>query len=172
MLQEFAVDPATLSSWQSYRYMVEKFGVENGRLIAKFPRFWQQLVYQHCAGCKDVDEKKRIVESLTQIELKILDRRRPYGTAPSWLLNAEAEHREREVPRDHRRGESRNLPDVKVSEELSENDECFVAVRERMIPRTVPAMAACVERLLQGSKEVLLVDPHFDPDRRRFTSTL
>ena len=51
MFHEFAIDPATLSTWQSYRYTIEKFGVEHGRLIARFPRFWQQLVYKAFAGC-------------------------------------------------------------------------------------------------------------------------
>ncbi len=171
MLQEFAVDPATLNSLQSYRYITEKFGVEHGRLIALFPRHWRERVIQACAECKPM-EKHRIVESLTRIHTKLLDRKRPYAKAPTWLLNAEAEHLRDSFHAIIAVANPRNLPYVKVSEELSEDDECFVAVREQVIPRTVQAMAACVERLFQGSKEILFVDPHFDPDRRRFTSTL
>jgi len=171
MLHEFAIDPATLSTWQSYRYTVEKFGVEHGRLIARFPKFWQQLVYKACAGCKDV-EKKRIEQALSQIDSRLLDRRRPYGTAPTWLLNAEAEHIREPFHAIIAVANPRALSCVKVWEELSENDECFKFERERAISRTVQDMAACVDRLFHGSREILFIDPNFDPDRYRFRSTL
>src|SRR4051812_35827327 len=58
MLHEFAIDPATLSTWQSYRYTVEKFGVEHGRLIALFPKHWRERVIQACAGCKPIEKHR------------------------------------------------------------------------------------------------------------------
>jgi hypothetical protein len=171
MLREFAVDPATLSTWQSYRYTIEKFGVEHGRLIATFPKYWQTLVYKACSECKDV-ERKRIVESLTKIDCKLLNRGRPYGTAPTWLLNAEAEHLRESFHAIIAATNPRNRAYVKLWEDLSENDDCFKVERERAVPRTVQDLAACVDMLFQGSKEILFVDPHFDPDRSRYRSTL
>lgn len=91
MLHEFAVDPEALSDWQSYRYLVEKFGVEHGRLISRFPKDWKRRVYDACSGCGDV-EKKRIEVGLKSIDPRLIVTGRPYGQAPAWLVNAEAEH--------------------------------------------------------------------------------
>jgi hypothetical protein len=172
MLQEFAIDPTALSTWQSYRYIVEKFGVEHGRLIAAYPRYWQTLVRQATLACKDYDRKKIEVDLINNIKYKLLDRRRPYGNAPTWLQNAEAEHLRETFRAIIASSNPRNQDFVRVLDELNEDDACLVTVREQVIARTVGAMAACVERLFEGSKEFLLVDPHFNPDREGFRLTL
>ena len=41
MLQEYAVEPAAIGSdWQTFRYLIEKFGFDQGRLISQFPKHW------------------------------------------------------------------------------------------------------------------------------------
>ena len=46
MIYEFALEPKLLNNWKDYRYFVEKFGVQHGRLISSYPlqsthRFWR-----------------------------------------------------------------------------------------------------------------------------------
>jgi hypothetical protein len=88
------------------------------------------------------------------------------------LLCAEAEHARDNFHAIIALENPRNLGWVKVFDDLSEDDECFATSRGTVIARTVAAMASCVERLLESSKVFLFVDPHFDPDRRRFVSTM
>ena len=46
MLYEYAVEPRAIgSSWQTFRYVIEKFGFDRGRLISQFPNTWFRLVY-------------------------------------------------------------------------------------------------------------------------------
>ena len=46
MLKEFALEPEALASWESFRYLIEKFGVSKGRVISRFPKQWKRLVYE------------------------------------------------------------------------------------------------------------------------------
>src|SRR5690606_977065 len=56
MIHEFAVDPEALTGWQNFRYVVEKFGIPQGRLISRFPKEWKSLVYDACAACPPVEK--------------------------------------------------------------------------------------------------------------------
>lgn len=39
MLHEYAVEPQAIgSSWERFRYVIEKFGFDRGRLISQFPK--------------------------------------------------------------------------------------------------------------------------------------
>ena len=49
MLYEFAVEPSCLDSWQTFRYLIEKFGVSHGRLISRFPKDWIRKVMENCS---------------------------------------------------------------------------------------------------------------------------
>ena len=41
MLFEYAVEPQAIgSNWQNFRYLIEKFGFDRGRLISQFPKAW------------------------------------------------------------------------------------------------------------------------------------
>ena len=64
MLYEYAVEPRAIgSSWQTFRYVIEKFGFDRGRLISQFPNTWFRLVYDAAEGFLPM-EKKRTVEAL------------------------------------------------------------------------------------------------------------
>lgn len=41
MLFEYAVEPQAIgSSWQTFLYLIEKFGFDRGRLISRLPGKW------------------------------------------------------------------------------------------------------------------------------------
>jgi hypothetical protein len=41
MFYEYAIEPRAIgSSWATFRYIIEKFGFDKGRLISEFPRRW------------------------------------------------------------------------------------------------------------------------------------
>jgi hypothetical protein len=105
MLYEFALEPALLSNWDRVRYYLGRFGVDQGRLIARFPRHWDKLVLAALADCKQV-ERHRIIEALFRLHDHLRPRHDEWDTTLDWLQNAEAEHCQRAtIPGDHRRRE-------------------------------------------------------------------
>jgi len=55
MLFEYAVEPQAIgSSWQTFLYLIEKFGFDRGRLISRLPGKWEKKVIQ---AAKEADGK-------------------------------------------------------------------------------------------------------------------
>src|SRR5262249_3238148 len=94
MLQEFAVDPEVMTTWQNVRYLSDRFGVEHGRLISCFPRKWQRLVYEACGRHPELGdvEKAKIEVEIRRLGSKLISTGRPYDGRMAWLENAETEH--------------------------------------------------------------------------------
>jgi hypothetical protein len=46
MIQEYAVEPEAVMSWKDFRYVMGRFGVHEGRVIAAFPRDWRSRVWK------------------------------------------------------------------------------------------------------------------------------
>ncbi|MDF1853794.1 MAG: hypothetical protein P1U85_23400 [Verrucomicrobiales bacterium] len=160
MIHEFAVDPEALSGWQNFRYLVEKFGIADGRLISRFPSKWEKMVYQACDSCTEM-EKKRIVESLKRIGPKLFSAGRNYDKNSEWLPNAissNSEHPFRAIITTAENAGDDRLLDV---DSLSEDDERWAVPRGGAVPRTADDMADAADKLLRISGEIVFVDPHF-----------
>ena len=96
MYQEYAVEPAAIgSSWETFRYLIEKFGFQEGRLISRFPAKWERLVID-AAKMADIGDiaRKRITEKLREAkekDVKIINSGRKYDPdLGSWVANARA----------------------------------------------------------------------------------
>lgn len=166
MIHEFAVDPDALAGWHNFRYLVEHFGVENGRLISRFPKNWKRMVYEACNSCLPV-EKKRIEEGLRGIEAKLLASGRSYDQSSPWPPNAIRSHAERPfraIITTPERAGSNPLLDVSV---LCESTEAWAVPRGVAINRNAKDLGRAAQALLNCSREIRLVDPHFS-DAARF----
>lgn len=65
MFKEIALDPAAVTtSYRDFSYLVEKFGISEGRLIAAFPSKWKRYVFEAAQRRLHGIELKRIVERL------------------------------------------------------------------------------------------------------------
>jgi hypothetical protein len=94
MLFEYAVEPQAIgSSWQTFLYLIEKFGFDRGRLISQLPGKWEKKVIQAAkqAGVPDI-RMASIVERLRNAKLWVVDFGRPYDSEKSWIDNALTEH--------------------------------------------------------------------------------
>lgn len=173
MLHEYALDPSVLTNWQSFRYFFENFGVSEGRLIARYPKKWKKMVLEACSGCREV-EKLKIVERLKEVNNEDNNKLIPspclFDPTRSWLANAEAN-----------RGAFRAVisttnpsghDNVLVADEIQGNDPLWMVEREKPIARTARTMADCAGKLLAHAKEILFVDPHFNPSKDRYLNTL
>lgn len=171
MLHEYALDPGVLRNFEKVRYYLEKFGVHRGRLISRFPKKWKKMVYEACASCRDI-EKARIVESLSNVDTKLISSSRDYDGNVLWLENAEAQHISSPFHAIISSENPRRSETVLIDDDLTEHNPLWNISREQPVLRKAEVLAACVKRLLQISTTIVFVDPHFDPKEERYQKTL
>ncbi len=172
ILHEFAVEPGCVAeSFERFRYITEKFGFDHGRVISRLPARWEKAVLDQTSE-KGVG-RSRMVAKLRQMKRQsLISRSRAFDPNLDWLCNAETNHD--------------SDPFHAVLAEKNPRDRGFVfrvcnlagdlpplsTPREERVPRTASALAASIELLLQVSREVIFVDPYFDPGKRRWQNTL
>ena len=171
MLHEYAVEPDVLSNWSSFRYFVDQFGVQYGRMISRFPKKWKRMVYEACSRCGEI-ERKRIEEGLGNINSKLQRTNRPYDASLGWLSNAETKHLVDPFHAIIAVSNPRERPEVLIAENVNETTPLWDVRREDQIQRNALQMALCAKPLLQICSEVLFVDPHFNPNAARYAKTL
>ncbi|WP_372089396.1 hypothetical protein P7L79_27105 [Tistrella mobilis] len=165
MLQEYAVEPAAIGSdWQTFRYLIEKFGFDQGRLISQFPKHWFREVYQAAGGLSDL-QKKRIEEALNEAKKnKVVRTGRPYDPdLGGWLDNALAEHGREPFHAIIAAANPGADACVLCGDEVDEGHALMACARERAVPRDVESLAAALQGMLRFGARVVFVDPFFDP---------
>ena len=174
MLYEYAVEPRAIgSSWETFRYVIEKFGFDKGRLISEFPRRWFREVYNATAGFPDV-QKKRVEEALNQARKnKVVRCHRPYDpNAGDWLHNALTEHQRSPframIALQNPTGEAV----VVTIGDLDELHPLMAVAHDRAVVRDATSIATALRELLRFGSNILFVDPFFDPYSARYKSTL
>jgi hypothetical protein len=174
MLYEYAVEPQAMgSSWQTFRYVIEKFGFDKGRLIAEYPRRWFREVYDAAGGLSPM-QKKRVEEALAQARKnKVVRSRRPYDReAGDWLHNALVENRRCPFRAIIALTNPTGDDFVLQADELDEIHPLMAIPQSCVVARDAVSIGAAVKELLQYSARILFVDPYFDPYSPRYKSTL
>ncbi|MEM7669857.1 MAG: hypothetical protein AAF317_12060, partial [Pseudomonadota bacterium] len=165
MLQEYAVEPAAIGSdWQTFRYLIEKFGFDKGRLISQFPKHWFREVYEAASGLSDL-QKKRVEEALNEAKKnKVVRTARPYNPdLGGWLDNALAEHGREPFHAIIAAANPGGNACVVCSDEADDGHALMACARERAVPRDVEPLAAALKGMLRFGAQVVFVDPFFDP---------
>lgn len=171
MIHEFALDPGLLNNWEQFRYLIEKFGVCQGRLIARYPKRWKAMVYDGLSALGEI-ERKRIEVWLQHIDDRMQPRTPHWDKSMSWLPNAEDEHDRQPFhaiishtnPHAHDR--------ILTYADLNEDSPLWSIAREKVVTRKASILAAAVSPLLRIAKSIIFVDPHFDPYKPRVRNTL
>ena len=176
MIHEFAVDPVAISSWDNFRYLIDQCGVEYGRLISRFPGNWNKMVHDACKDNYDCGkistmQLHSIVERLRNINHRLVRLNRRYNSEKEWLENAEEQHSIKEFRAIISISNPNGRPYVLNASEIDATNPLWNVPREKVIQRKSEGLAACAKMLLCTGKEILFVDPHFNPKLRRFTDT-
>jgi hypothetical protein len=173
MLYEYAVEPRAMgSSWERFRYLIEKFGFDRGRLISQFPKTWFRLVYEAADDLGPV-EKKRIEEALNLAKRnKVIRTGRAYDGAKPWLENAIGQHAaspfQAIIALENPTAHSAVIP----VDLLDEQQPLMAVPHDWLVARDAPTLAAALRLMLQSSNVVIFVDPYYDPFSPRYQSTL
>jgi hypothetical protein len=174
MLFEYAVEPQAIgTSWQDFRYLIEKFGFDRGRLIAQFPKSWVKDVYDASAGMKDV-ERHRFVETLNQAkQRKLIRSRRPYDPAlGSWLDNAVAQQATSPFHAIIAQHNPAGRADTVSVDEVHEAHPLLASAHAWQVQRSGAALAQAMGPLLRSGRTILFVDRYFDIRKARYGETL
>jgi hypothetical protein len=173
MFYEYAVEPQAIgSSWETFRYIIEKFGFDKGRLISQFPENWFREVYGASGGLLPM-QRKRIEEALRQAKVnKVVRYGRSYDDrAGDWLFNALTEHRRSPF---HAIIANKNPSDNKavlIANDLDEQQSLMVVPHSRAVLRDAASLSAAMKEILCFGSQILFVDLFFDPFNRRYQST-
>lgn len=163
MHKEYAVEPTAIGqNWETFRYLIEKFGFSEGRLISRFPSSWARLVMEaaDAAQVPPVD-RKRIEEKLRQKkDLVLIKSGRNYDPdLPTWFENALNSHAERAFHAVVTQGEQQGN-EVLCVQDIDDGHPLVAVPRTADIPRTAEALCDACSILFQSAREVDIVDPY------------
>ncbi|MDF0674051.1 MAG: hypothetical protein P0120_06880 [Nitrospira sp.] len=167
MIYEYAVEPELLSNWTNFRYFSGQFGVSRGRLISRYPKRWERMVYESLTACPPV-EKAKIVERLSRLKDRMITRQNTWDKHKEWLLNAETEHGLRPFRAILAHHNPRSQPFVLEGNDVEENHPLWKVEVSQPVARTPQQICACVGPLLRISKQILFVDPYFRPSQHNY----
>ncbi len=174
MLFEYAVEPQAIgSSWQNFRYLIEKFGFDRGRLISQFPKAWFKEVYAASAAMKP-RERARFEIALHQAkQSKVIRSGRPYDPAlGSWLENAVAQHAVAPFHAIIAEENPAAIAGVVAVDDADELHPLMVSAHTWEVERLGASLAVSMRPLLAAAKTVLFVDRFFDISKAQYQDTL
>ena len=165
MHYEYAVEPEALASnWQTFRYTIEKFGYDRGRLISRFPKRWLKLVYGSASQNFSVMESKRVEIALKDARVnKIANFSRQYDSnLDTWFENAISSHSERPFRAIIAQESEGDDDSVLCVNDINEQHPLIAVNQGQIIPRDVESLASSMTPMLRTCSKILIVDPFFD----------
>ena len=165
MICEYAIEPTTLPlTWQRFIYVIEKFGLDRGRLISCLPSEWLREVAD-AVEASDFTELQRMKADEKLLWAKkhaLCVSGRPLNDAiGDWNANAisaqEAGHVKAVVAADN----PTNHGGVIKFDELTDDHVSFVAPNSWEVPRTTAGITSALAPFLKECRAILIVDPYF-----------
>lgn len=178
MLYTYAIEPDALANWDQCRLILGLMGLQHGRAIAAYPdrKRWKALVRAACRENSDLGDRNRarVFRKLDQSNAKLIRVNLEYDdalepVAERWIRNAV--DRQTAESSFHAILASRNPtdhPDVVLDADIDESHDKFVVAREQPVLREPAEFVAHVGTLVRNSRELLLIDRHFDPSVSRW----
>lgn len=176
MLFEYAVEPQAIgSNWENFRYLIEKFGFDRGRLISRFPKKWEREVI-HAAqrsGMGDV-KFKSLVDRLRKAKANaLIASGREYDpSVGDWLDNALKQQNMapfHAIIASENRG-SHNC--ILVASEVDEDVPLMRAPHNIEVERVGAVLADAMSFLLKSAKDIRFVDRYFNIADAHYKETL
>ena len=164
MLSEYAVEPAAIGGdWNTFRYLIEKFGADKGRLISRLPNKWERKVIK-AAKDADVPNMKlhSMVERLNGAKHKVGDFSRLYDHEASWIVNAVREHGGRPFRAILCSDSATPCAEALAPDDCSDEHPLFSSPISRDVARTADEIASALHLFAVVTHEIDIVDPYFD----------
>jgi hypothetical protein len=172
MIKEYALDPAILQSWSSFRHVGLGIGFGVGRVLARYPKDWVKMAAGQIAKSTDQNDKKKL-------ETWLLDRARAalvgnragaqYDHERSWTNNAIAEHARQRFDAILSTTPSSVNPPILNLDDADDEHPLWKQARQEFIARNEADISRCVRSMLGYATVIRFIDPYFkgDPDQIR-----
>lgn len=164
MLSEYAVEPSAIgANWRVFKDLIDRFGIDKGRLISRQPNRWEKKVIQAAkeAGVPDV-RMKSIVERLRNAKHKVVDFNRTYDSDSDWMGNALRGHAERPYRAIICGSDSNKCTEAVHPDDCSDDHPLFEASISQDVSRTADLISNSLLSIAMVAKEIDYVDPFFD----------
>jgi len=170
MIHEYALEPELVLTWVDRRvgrYFIEKFGVGQPRIVARYPKQWKKLVWEMFSGGSEID-RKRLEELIERLSETMVKRQAlPWDPDRTWVENAGDEHARVPFHAILARTNPGAHPEVLAADEIDDATRLWAVPRGRTTARTATEMAGAVASMLRIADVVVFVDPHFGPENPR-----
>lgn len=166
ILHEFAVEPRVLSDWKTFKYVMEKFGFPQGRVISRFPKKWERQVIEILKPKLQDIHIEKLVELLKKYKHdRLINSHRSFEGNKSWKDNVIREH---EIKPFHKIivASPYEHTDIVCIDDADESH--FNVPHEAKILMEPKIIADYIELLLNNSTKIRFIDPHFDPSRPKW----
>lgn len=162
MNEKYAVDPVAFNSALEFRYLLEKFGFDQGRFLAEYPKKWRKMLFDHIVTLPDVEQMriKRVLEC--RADRSMLRMGLPYDSGRSWVENA-VDKKAAGLFTEVFAGKGSGLLTLHDID-----DEQLADSRGVRVVATAKNLLAVAEPLLQCSMEVFLIDPYITLGKPRY----
>lgn len=176
MISEYAIEPETIGAeWRTFKDLIDRFGVDKGRLISRLPNKWEKKVIQAAkeAGVPDI-RLSSIIERLHGSKHKIVDFNRAFDHNTVWTENALREHVVKPFKAIITDTEMATCAEALEPDDCTDAHPLLEAKTSCDVARTADELADALYPIVAVSKEVDIVDPFFDlrPTKGNYLSTL
>ena len=174
MHYEYAVEPRVLgSNWQTFVYLIEKFGFDKGRLISQFPsNSWFSEVYDAASKFPPTQKARFEILMKQARRTKVIRKGRAYDPNLEWLPNALNEHQHLPFQAIIARENAAGSLGVLLAEEIDELHPLMVVKNPVSIPRDAVSIASALSILLENGSRILVIDPFFNPLSVKYKTAL
>lgn len=161
IFNKIAIEPKSISSWEQFRYVMEKLGYSKGLILAKFPKAWEKALIDGL-DVGDI-QRTRIVTKLQAYKKdRMIPSGLPYQGDVSWPDNLMKVIDKTDI---NRAIFSENHDSVNSDCEfinIDEADEAYFQVpNDIQVLNSATALSQPAKLLLEISVEAVLVDPYF-----------
>lgn len=179
MIYEFALEPDLVALWhdrKEYLFFDEKFGMRSRRIVSAYPKKWKKLVWEsfnNGPAAGDQNAQMRMTELLQFLWQNAVRRPSTFPEIAVWLERAEAEHSARPLHAILATKNPREQAFVITTNALIEKGHTLWNIPDiSPTPRNAYEIAKAVSPLMRLSRHAILIDPFFDPNKKRFRTTL
>ncbi|HEU5080920.1 MAG TPA: hypothetical protein VFT72_17035 [Opitutaceae bacterium] len=172
MWQEYAIEPAALvRSLKEFNVFSAGLGWEQGRLLVKFPSEYKRFVAQALMDSPEQDIKKATITNRLQAlyERALVGARRDNPPTDGWPAKALAANAADPF---HAIITLVGIAGTLALDDFDPTQAPWVNPSDKIIPRTAQALAAEAKRIFNHASEVVIIDPHFAPNRPHVAAVL
>lgn len=162
LITVFAVEPESITSWSDFRYVFEKFGFSQGRLVVKLPE--SDWINRVLTSCGSDSEKKQIEAALIAGRYSLFIGPPALGGAhgSNWLQVARNVHLRRTLDGLVVRDDVPTLMQFTKTAKIADcSEEFFGSAGQTVVHRDAKSLASAARELLELSSRVAIVDQYF-----------